>query len=180
MIHLDTVNTNYLSLRGILLISSNPRHLCFSTFADGLPVFDASRCISGHKKIVVRREILKDMLEYFKDEEICYAQLGVTFKGEEGEDEGGLTRDLFSCFWEKAYDEFFDGEVTKVPYVPPHRTSDAHSLFVRLGRIFSHGYLLTGIVPTRICQVSLISMNLDPEMVAEGLLIPCFHSYITP
>ena len=34
------------------IISSNPRHLCFSTFPDGFPVFDASRCISGHKKIV--------------------------------------------------------------------------------------------------------------------------------
>ena len=45
-----------------------------------------------------RCEILKDMLEYYKDEEFCYAQLEVTFKGEEGEDEGGLTRDLFSCF----------------------------------------------------------------------------------
>lgn len=56
----------------------------------------------------------------------------------------------------------------------------AQTVFTKLGRILSHGYILTGTVPVKICHASLLAMLFGPEKVSENDLLQSFLSYITP
>ena len=60
------------------------------------------------------------------------------YEGELGVDTGGVTRDVFATFWEKAYEQMFGGVGSVVPLVMPQTD------FSRLGIILSHGYLVSG------------------------------------
>ena len=62
-------------------------------------------------------------------------------------DRGGLQRDMNSAFWEQAYKKLFEGATILTLMIHPQTDM---SVFAILGRIFSHGYFVAGILPTRI------------------------------
>lgn len=127
-----------------------------------------------------RSSIFNSLLDLYADESLCSKKIRASFKDEMGTDVGGVTRDVFSCFWGEAYSSMFDGEVFKVPFVPTSKIAEAQAIFCKLGRIFSHGYLLTGKIPIRIAQASLLSMLFGMEHVSDEVLLDSFLSYVTP
>ena len=144
-------------------------------------VADSTYHFTGEKDFVVKRSnVLKSMLNLYSSHEVCYTKLVVGFEDEKAADAGGVTRELFSCFWTEAYQHYFNGEILKVPFIPPSRLCEDQSVFMALGRIFSHGYLLTGRIPIRVCQASLMSLLFGPEKVPENVLLQSFLSYVTP
>ena len=56
------------------------------------------------------------------------------------DDQGGVTRDMFSGFWKEAYITLFDGVTLLIPLVHPQTDLQA---FSTLGKIMSHGYLVS-------------------------------------
>ena len=57
-----------------------------------------------------RMHIYDDMIDLFDNPDIVMQHpFRVCFEGEMGVDTGGLTREAFSAFWEKAYFKHFDG-----------------------------------------------------------------------
>lgn len=84
--------------------------------------------------------------------------LQIKFAGEMGYDCGGICRDMFSAYWNEAYQKFFDGSMLLVPAL--HPSVDMSSLPC-LGTILSHGYLLCGFLPTQIAFPVLASILLD-------------------
>ena len=76
-------------------------------------------------------------------------------------DAGGVTHELFSAFWEQAYQLLFEGATLLIPLLHPQ--SDM-SLFPILGKIISHGYLSSGYLPVRIALPSLIGILLGPNV----------------
>lgn len=126
-----------------------------------------------------RSSIFNSLLHLYGDESICSKMITASFKDEIGTDIGGVTRDVFSCFWNEAY-SVFDGDVLKVPFVPASKIAESQAIFCKLGRIFSHGYILTGRIPIRIAQASLLSMLFGVEHVSDEVLLDSFLSYVTP
>lgn len=101
----------------------------------------------------------------------------VGFVGELGVDAGGLTRDMFSAFWEEAYCRFFDGGSLLSPVV--HRGSDLASLPI-VGRILSHGFLAAGFLPVRIAFPTLACILLGSTItLPDSLLITTFENSIS-
>ena len=90
--------------------------------------------------------------------------LFIAYDNENAIDEGGVSRDMFSAFWEKAYSTLFDSAALLVPFILP--TTDV-SIFPILGKIISHGYLASGSLPVRICLTSLL-----PMLLGSGINIP--------
>ena len=103
--------------------------------------------------------------------------LEVRFVGKTSVDQGGLSRDMLSGLWEKAYGMHFDGGSLLAPCVRPDMDV---SLTPVLGRIISHGYLATGFLPLRITFPSLVSILLGPTVtIPDQFLIQAFKNNIS-
>ena len=101
----------------------------------------------------------------------------VEFIGENGVDAGGLSRDMLSAFWENAYRNLFDGGSLLSPAM--HPTCDVES-FPTIGRILSHGYLVTGFLPVRIAFPTLASILMGSSVtVPDRILSRTFESSIS-
>ena len=79
-------------------------------------------------------------------------------------------------FSEKAYSVLFEGATTLIPMV--HRQIDL-SVYSILGRILSHGYLATGILPDRVALLTLIQSLLGAGVnIPQDILMEVFIDYI--
>ena len=76
-------------------------------------------------------------------------------------DLGGIQCEMYSAFWEKAYQLLFEGATTLIPMIHPQ--TDV-SLFPATGLILSHGYLVAGVLPLRIALPTLASLLLGPTV----------------
>ena len=104
--------------------------------------------LASDKPIQVSRpSVFEDLLKYYEDDTMADSTIQVTFNNEKGQDYGGLTQDVFSAFWEQAFQKFFDGEVVKVPFVAPSELHQVRGTFEAMGRIFSHGFIITSAIP---------------------------------
>ena len=94
---------------------------------------------------VSREKILQKLLQTYKTSpDICSAILTFILEGEQGLDMDSVRREVFTLFWEMAFEKFFEGHTTLVPRVGPDiQDSD----YQAIGRAISHSYLLTGIFP---------------------------------
>ena len=102
----------------------------------------------------------------------------IKFRGEAGFDSGGVCRDMFSAYWEHAYQQYFDGNSLLVPVLHPE--SDMES-FPKLGLVLSHGYLMSGFLPTRIAFPAIASILLGPNVdVPDSSLVETFGDSLNP
>ena len=112
-----------------------------------------------------------------QDSIISEYPLYVKFSKERGIDEGGVQRDMFTAFWDDAYTRLFEGSATVIPMVHSHMDM---STLVTLGKIISHGYLATGIIPDRIALPSLLAALLSPGVrISRVVLLDAFLNYIS-
>ena len=123
--------------------------------------------------LIRRNAIYGDVMELFqsKDAQKEYP-LRIHFKDEVAYDDGGVSRDMFSAFWEEVYRRFFDGACLLTPNL--HATTDMSALPL-LGQILSHGFLISGYIPIRIAFPSLAGILLGPTTnVSSQFLIEAF------
>lgn len=116
------------------------------------------------------------MLDLYKDETIVQKKIKVAFKDELGLD-GGLTKELFSEFWQKIMLEFFKGENRSVPFLSLSKIRKGlDENFIIIGRILAHTIILTKSIPTNICKTVYLKLgSLDKEVRQEILLEDLFH-----
>ena len=102
----------------------------------------------------------------------------IKFYRELAVDIGGVSRDMYTGFWEECYKIFFDGSNTLVPLLE----CDSNA-FATLGTILSHGYLVCGFLPLRIAKPVLIESLLGPDHnrcnIADSILTKSFFNHIT-
>ena len=85
---------------------------------------------------------------------------------------------MYSAFWEQAYKKLFEGATVLTPMIHPQM--DIMSVFPIIGRILSHGYLVAGILPTRIALPTLMCILLGPAtIVATDTLLDTFLDFIS-
>ena len=122
-------------------------------------------CDQGESRNVKmdRANIVQDMLQLYKDKGVAEGLLNVNFCNEPALDMDGVKREAFTLFWEKVMLLYFDGTTT---YVLPISPSIDESVYVTLGRILSHGFVMVGVFPTMINEVffSILEMKYILEM----------------
>ena len=132
------------------------------------------------REVRVRREtIVDDVLDLFGDPTILQCSLAVTFDDETGLDFGGLTQELFSTFWDAVWDNYFEGETAKVPFVPPQSIGNSKPAFQAIGRVLSHGWILKKEIPILFCEASLVAVIHGQDNVTDDVLLRSFHFYIS-
>ena len=108
----------------------------------------------GVRNVTVKRlNILADLLQVYNDPNITDFELRVRFEDEVGFDGGGLTRELFPVFWKAVEDEIMTPEINFTYYC--------------LGKILSHGYILTGFLPLNLSGLFLASL-LSTDFIATN------------
>lgn len=127
---------------------------------------------------ISRSNILSEMIKLYTDNSnILEKRLCVQFKGELGADESGLTKELFSLFWEECFLQYFEGESQSVPRVDPDLPVDK---FVAMGKILLHGFLLVGFLPLQMAQVCMMKILLGSQAeVPQGLIETTFQRFLS-
>lgn len=100
----------------------------------------------------------------------------IRYEGEKAIDTGGVSRDMFSAFWECAYPKQFDGGNVLVP--ASHPGVDMETM-VLLGTILSHGFLSCGYLPIRLAFPVICFSVLGPCQVPDQVVMECFVDYIS-
>ena len=134
--------------------------------------------VKGLLHTIDRSNVFEDVLDLYRQGSIVGEDpICIKYVGEMGVDEGGVQRDMFSAFWEQAYSTLFEGSTTLIPMVHPQIDI---SLYTILGRIVSHGYLTSGILPDRIALPTLIQFLLGPGVtLPQAILLDAFIDYIS-
>jgi len=133
------------------------------------------RASPGKKRIVHRDTIFHDVLKMYEVQEGIVKEFPtfIQFQDELAIDAGGVSREMFSAFWEKAYSLICDGANFVVPLIHPQ--TDIAILPI-MGKVISHGYLSSGCLPVRIALPSLIGILLGtcldlPHPILLGALL---------
>ena len=129
--------------------------------------------------VTLVKNTLLTMLQYMKmstlyrDGEILKQfPIYIEYIGEMAVDYGGVQRDMFSAFWEKAYSALFEGASLLTPMFPPEMDL---TLFIVVGLILSHRYLVSGVLPVRIALPTLICTLLGPSTtISDSILLNMF------
>ena len=96
----------------------------------------------------------------------------VKFEGEKAFDIGGVSRDMFSAFFEDAYTRLFDGGSLLAPAVLPHIDM---SMWPIMGTVISHTYLACGVLPIRIAFPCLSAILLPPGgQLPQNIMVEAF------
>ena len=132
----------------------------------------------GKEHYIECRKVYQDVHDLHRGNEIINeCPIYITFRGERAIDCGGIQRDMFSSFWEAAYNMLFEGSNLLTPMIHPQTDL---AVFPIVGRILSHGYLVTGILPVRIALPTLLCMLLGPASpISKELLFDTFLDFVS-
>lgn len=119
-----------------------------------------------------RSELLDDVVTlYRKNQPKIYQEypFHIKFVAEKAIDAGGVSRDMFSAFFEEMYKAYFDSANLLSPIVHPGMDVEVMSI---LGAIISHAYIATGILPIRIAFPTLACclLGANTEISSEVLI----------
>ena len=99
----------------------------------------------------------------------------ITFKNEEGDVQGGLTREFFTAFCADSFQEYFSDNEVVAPNILLHRCRNESIKYVALGRILSHTAALMRTIPCRLSLSSYICVI----FVDEECILKDFLNYLT-
>ncbi len=102
--------------------------------------------------------------------------LRISFANERALDTGGVSRDMFSAFFEEMYERFCDGSALLTLVVHPHID---FSVLPTLGTIISHGYIACGVLPIRIAFPTLAQCLLGLASIPDDTLLQAFRDGIS-
>lgn len=134
--------------------------------------------VPGMFHTISRTTVYGDVLELYQTSQILNEYpIHISYESEMADDQGGVTRDMLSAFWEEAYRLHFDGATILVPLIHPQTDI---TQFRTLGKIISHGYLVSGYLPVCINLPSLLGIFLPGFEIPSPLLLDTLVDYVSP
>lgn len=134
---------------------------------------------------VDRVNLFTDVLEIYRGKFIDREYpLQIEYKNEIAMDLGGVSRDVFSAFWEHCYQKLFDGSGLLVPMTSAQLDTSDDSILPLIGKILSHGYLACGFLPTRIAFPCIVGILCGPRSacanaISESILLESFADFVS-
>ena len=130
--------------------------------------------------VVARKDLFQGVLNlYSKRIETIVNEYPfyVNFDGERAVDMGGVSRDMFTAFFEEAYQKLFDGCTLLTPAVTPGINMSSLSIF---GTIMSHAYLVSGVLPVRIAFPTLVQCFLGTHTsIPDSTMLSSFSNSLS-
>lgn len=125
---------------------------------------------------IKRDSVYEDVISIYNDGKILTQyHLTITYDSEMALDDGGVTRDMFSGFWEEAYKFLFEGQSLLIPLIQGEM-----EIITTIGKVLSHGYLASGHMPVRISLPTLLQSLLGPGVdIPKPILIAAFMDYVS-
>ena len=134
----------------------------------------------GFERPITRSNLYEDVIEMYRKSlqnitrEFPFC---ISYTFENAVDTGGVSRDLFSAFWEIAYIKHFDGEKLLVPTISPK--TDLATLPL-LGTILCHGFMACGYLPVRIAFPIITAVLLGLETaISDEIYLESLIDYIS-
>nr|XP_054593507.1 uncharacterized protein LOC107372892 isoform X2 [Nothobranchius furzeri] len=120
---------------------------------------------------VCRIKVVDDLLAVFTDSSIMNVTLKMGFVNEEAVDDAGLSREVYTAFWEHVLEQC-EGEMERVPRLRPD-FSEAE--WQAVGRIWVKGFLDHGVMPAKLSLAFILACisgmdNVDAETLMSSFL----------
>ena len=129
----------------------------------------------GGPHAVRRSELLDGVITLYQENQAKVFKeypFRMKFVSKKAIDAGGVSRDMFSAFFEEMYKVYFDGANLLSPIVHPGMDVSVISI---IGAIISHAYIVTGILPIRIAFPTLARFLFGPSItVSSEVLVDTF------
>lgn len=126
--------------------------------------------------MTVRRvNIGQDVLNIFMDPQVLNVDLKMELINEKAVDSDGVSREVYSAFWEHFLEQC-EGEEERVPRLRPDYSDKE---WEAIGRIWLKGYLDHHIVPIRLSPAFILSCCQGVSAVDEELLMRSFSRYLS-
>ncbi|KAH3858080.1 hypothetical protein DPMN_100699 [Dreissena polymorpha] len=129
--------------------------------------------------VLVRRESLKeDVLDAYRaNKGLEHHNVHMKIKGEPALDVSRVKREVYSMFFMQVFLQCFVGNLEVMPEMNPEFICS--DLFVLIGRIMAHAFVLVGYFPIRLCKAAMITMitgSCSAEVVMSSFLSYVFAS----
>ena len=101
----------------------------------------------------------------------------IRFRSEQGQDGGGLRRELVGFIWDELACKHMEGSREKVPIVGPGQRID----YYEVGRFISHSYMLTGYFPIILLCLSRVftkALTCGEDTITDDELLASFYNFI--
>ena len=122
--------------------------------------------------------MVEDVLKVYEEDVDLNKPLMVMFEDEIGVDQGGVTKELFSLFWELVMAMFFRGRERFIPYISTAKRHTARTTFPVLGKIMAHMWVLLGFFPLQLAKSCVLAMS-DPDLdIPSDILLEDYLSFI--
>ena len=123
-----------------------------------------------------RAVVLNELIQVFKDPTISDKTLQYIFVDEHGHDAQGVSRDVYSAFWEAFLLKFTDGEGFRIP-VLSNELADTE--WEAVGRILLKGYRDHRYFPVSIAPGFFVALCHGENAVTPEILKTSFLSYLS-
>lgn len=127
----------------------------------------------------VNRDTMLDSVPeiYKQHENLALHRLNVSFIGEKGDDQSGLTKEFFTMYWQAVFDEHFEGEIQFTPRVDPDTLK---TTLQTLGITIAHAFVTLDYIPIQFNKVSFIAMLTNkPDEIPDQLINQTFRDILS-
>lgn len=128
-----------------------------------------------HTVTINRTMILKDLVQVFKDPNIMTMNVKYMFINEKGEDQDGVSRDVYSGFWDEFMLKNADGEMFRVPVLS---NDYGECEWEAIGRILVKGYKDVKYFPVSLAPACFIYVCFGEAAVSPEMLKESFLAYL--
>ncbi|KAK1875118.1 LPS-assembly lipoprotein LptE [Dissostichus eleginoides] len=122
-----------------------------------------------------RVNIVQDVLNVFMDPKVMEVQLIMELINEKALDGEGVSREVYSAFWELFLQQC-EGEDERVPRLRPDYSEKE---WQAVGRVWIKGYMDHNIIPIRLSPAFILSCCQGVSSVDEELLMMSFLRYLS-
>lgn len=137
---------------------------------------EESVSVKETKHVKLRRvNIVKDVLEIFIEPEVLKNALRIEFVNENAIDDDGVSREMYTAFWEDFLGQC-EGEEERVPRLRPDYSEME---WQAVGRVWLKGYVDHGIIPVRLSPAFILACIHGVDCVDEELLMSSFLKYLS-
>ena len=127
---------------------------------------------------VRRSDVFEDLINVYKDPSISETRLFIKIAGETGIDVNGVSREIFTLFWQQFRTSYCHGNTEFTPAISPKCFVFPDAL-VAIGRILHHGFILHGILPAFFSKATMVCL-LTPDIPLTQIVLPSFFKFLPP
>nr|XP_055076025.1 uncharacterized protein LOC129455338 isoform X2 [Misgurnus anguillicaudatus] len=122
-----------------------------------------------------RVNIVHDVLNVFMKPRVLNANLKMELINEKAVDSDGVSREVYSAFWEHFFEQC-EGEEERVPRLRPDYSEKE---WKAVGKVWLKGYLDHGIMPIRLSPAFVLACCQGVDSVDEELLMTSFARFLS-